>query len=122
MKQEMAPFVAYHENSFIINSKNENSYLFFGICLTLSQMYLLFFKGFASNFKVFMHIIGFDHVWFNQCTFSKTRLVHSVFNKLQDSYSCYWKFCIFDDRKNSVNGSKMRTYRTVKVNYEREMY
>ena len=69
-----------------------------------------------------MHIKGFDHVWLNQCTFCKNRLVHSVYNKLKDSYPCYWKSCIFDDSKNSVNGNKLRTYRTVKVNFERIVY
>ena len=77
---------------------------------------------YASKFKFFMHNMGFDRVWLNQCTFSKTRLVHSVFNKLKDSYSCYWKFCIFDDSKNSVNYSKLRTYRTVKISFKRETY
>ena len=42
--------------------------------------------------------------------------------KLKDSYSCYWKSCIFDDGKNSVNGNKLRVYRTVMVNFEREMH
>ena len=74
-----------------------------------------FFKGFASKLKVFMHIIDFDHVWIKQCTFSKNRLIHSVFNKLKDSDSPYWKTCLFDDSK---NGNKLRTYRTFKVNYE----
>ena len=83
---------------------------------------MAFFKGFASKFKVFMHIIDFDHVWINQCTFSKNRLIHSVFNKLKDSYSQYWKTCLFDDGKNAVSGNKLRTYRTFKVDYEREMY
>ena len=83
---------------------------------------MAFFRGFASKFKVFMHIIDFDHVWINQCTFSKNRLIHSVFNKLKDSYSQYWKTCLFDDSKNAVNGNKLRTYRTFKVDYEREMY
>ena len=81
-----------------------------------------FFKGFASKFKVFMHIIDFDHVWINQCTVSKNRLIHSVFNKLKDSYSQYWKTCLFDESKNTVNGNKLITYRTFNVNYEREMY
>ena len=80
------------------------------------------FKGLASKFKAFMHIIDFDHVWINQCTFSKNRLIHSVFNQLKDSYSQHWKTCLFDDSKNAVNGNKLRTYRTFTVNYEREMY
>ena len=69
-----------------------------------------------------MHIIYFDHVLTNQCSFSKNRLIHSVFNKLKDSYSQYWKTCLFDDSNNAVNGNNLRTYRTFKVNYGREMY
>ena len=83
---------------------------------------MAFSKGFASKFKVFMHIIDFDHVWINQCTFSKNRLIHSAFNKLKDTYFQYWKTCLFDDSKNVVNGNKLRTYRTFKVDYEQEMY
>ena len=41
---------------------------------------------------------------------------------MKDSYSQYWKTCLFDDSKNAVNGNKLRTYRTFKVDYEREMY
>ena len=32
-----------------------------------------FFKGFASKFKMCMHIIDFDHVLINQCTVSKKK-------------------------------------------------
>ena len=41
---------------------------------------------------------------------------------MKDSYSQYWKTCLFDDSKNAVNCNKLRTYRTFKVDYEREMY
>ena len=83
-----------------------------------------FSRGLQVNLKCLCipGIIDFDHVWINQCTFSKNRLIHSVFNKLKDSYSQYWKTCLFDDSKNAVNGNKLRTYRTFKVDYEREMY
>ena len=71
-----------------------------------------FSKDFANKFKVFMHIIGFAHIWINRCTFSKNRFIHSIFNKLKYSYSHYWKTCIFDDSKNSANGNELRIYRT----------
>ena len=41
---------------------------------------------------------------------------------MEDFYFCYWKSYILDDSKNSVNGNELKTYRAVKVNYEREMY
>ena len=48
----------------------------------------------------------------------QNRLKHSIFSKLKDSYSQYWKTCLFDDSKNAVNGNKFRTYGTFKVDYE----
>ena len=44
-------------------------------------------KGFAQKFKIFLHNIGFSHLWNNQNTFSKKRLLHAVVNKLKESIS-----------------------------------
>ena len=79
-------------------------------------------KGFAQKFKIFLHNIGFSHLWNNQSTFSKKRLLHAVMNKLKDSYTHFWKSIIYDDSKNQPNGNKLRTYRTFKICYERETY
>ena len=69
-------------------------------------------KGFAQKFKIFLHNIGFSHIWNNQNTFSKKRLLHAVVNKLKDSYIHFWTSKIYDDSKNQPNGNKLRTYRT----------
>ena len=79
-------------------------------------------KGFAQKFKIFLHNIDFSHIWNNQNTFSKKRLVHAVTNKLKDSYIKFWKNKIHDDSKNQSNGNKLRTYRIFKTCYERETY
>ena len=80
-------------------------------------------KGFAQKFKIFLHNIGFfSHLWNNQNTFSRTRLLHAVMNKLKDSYTHFWKGKIYDDSKSQPNGNKLRTYGTFKISYERETY
>ena len=82
---------------------------------------LSYSKGFASKFKLFMSIIGFEHVWINRSTFSKNKLKYAVCNKLKELYIQYWKKSIFDD-SGSINGNKLRTFRTFKVKYDKEMY
>ena len=47
---------------------------------------LSYSKGFASKFKLFMSIIGFEHVWINRSTFSKNKLKYAVCNKLKELY------------------------------------
>ena len=65
---------------------------------------LSYSKGFASKFKLFMSIIGFEHVWINRSTFSKNKLKYAVCNKLKELYIQYWKKSIFDD-SGSINGN-----------------
>ena len=77
-------------------------------------------KGFAQKFKIFLHNINLSHLWNNQNTFSKQRLVHVVMNKLKDSYTHFWKGKINDNSKNQPNCNKLRTYRTFKPCHERE--
>ena len=79
-------------------------------------------KGFARKFKTFLHNINFSHLWNYQNTFSKKRFLHSVVNKLKNSYINFWKDKIHDDSKNQPNGNKLRTYRIFKKCYERETY
>ncbi|MCU7801521.1 MAG: hypothetical protein KZQ70_15660 [gamma proteobacterium symbiont of Lucinoma myriamae] len=79
-------------------------------------------KGFGNNFKIFLQKINFSHVWENQGTFSKTRLLHAVVIRLKDSYVSFWKSALFDDSKNPNNGNKLRTYRNFKTEYRLEKY
>ena len=53
---------------------------------------ILLLKGFGANLKLLLHKIGFNHVWNNQSTFSKHKLIHSVTEKLKQSYILsFWK-------------------------------
>ena len=50
------------------------------------------------------------------------RLLHSLINKLKNSYINFWKDKIHDDSKNQPNGNKLRTYRIFKKCYARDTY
>ena len=58
--------------------------------------------GFSHKIKLFLDKINFSHVWTNQSTFSKAKLLHAVTVRLKDSYISFWRKCSFDDtaRKN----------------------
>jgi hypothetical protein len=56
-----------HANSLIYHSYQENALLKDGLC---------------SKIKLLLAEIGFTHVWVNQCTFSKSKLLHSLSIKL----------------------------------------
>jgi hypothetical protein len=67
---------------------------------TGSLMYL----PLCSKIKLLLAEIGFTHVWVNQGTFSKSKLLHSLSIKLEDRYINHWKKLLFnDDNKNSGN-------------------
>ena len=65
--------------------------------------------------------LNFTHVWENQCTFSKKRLLLAIVKKLNENYIIFGRKCLFND-DNSINGNKIRTYRKFKVKYELEKY
>ena len=78
--------------------------------------------GFSHKIKLFLETINFSHVWTNQSTFSKAKLLHAVTVRLKDSYISFWRKCLFDDSANVTNGNKLRTYRTFKTSYCLENY
>ena len=73
--------------------------------------------GFSHNMKLFLGKIFFLHVWANQNTFSKAKLLHAVTARLKDSYISFWRKCLFDDSANAPNGNELRTYRSLKTSY-----
>ena len=51
--------------------------------------------GLCSKIKLLLAEIGFTHVWVNQGTFSKSKLLHSLSIKLEDRYINHWKnYCL----------------------------
>lgn len=73
--------------------------------------------GFASKIKILLNKLFFSHVWINQSTFSKRRLVFAVCKKLNENYLNFWPSNIFDDHEN-----KLRTYRNLKDKYAVNAY
>jgi hypothetical protein len=49
--------------------------------------------GLCSKIKLLLAEIGFTHVWVNQGTFSKSKLLHSlsITGKLEERYINHWK-------------------------------
>ena len=75
--------------------------------------------GLCSKIKLLLAEIGFTHVWVNQCTFSKSKLLHSLSIKLEDRYINHWKKLLLNhDNKNG--GNKLRTNRKLKNSYKME--
>lgn len=56
-----------------------------------------------------------------KCIFSKSKLISSIVNKLEERFKNYWEGLLYTDDKN-VGGNKLRTYRNVKTNDCREEY
>ena len=77
-------------------------------------------NGFCQQLEKFLKDIGFHHVWNNQNTFSKRRLMKSVDNKLQENYVRHWKRTL--DENSEVYCSKLRTYKDLKHTYDLEKY
>jgi hypothetical protein len=65
------------------------------------------------NSKVFLEVIGFEHIWDNQATFSKLRTLSAITDKLQDRYFDFWHKLLFNDNR-VIGGNKLRTYRKLK--------
>lgn len=78
-------------------------------------------EGFASKIKNLLSKLNFSHVWENQSTLSKKRLVYAFTEKLSDNYVEFWKKSLFND-DNTTHGNKLRTYRKYKSKYELEKY
>jgi hypothetical protein len=64
--------------------------------------------------KQLFSIIGFSHIWENQDTFSKSKLLFSVTKQLENRYIEHWKTLLFID-DNKSGGNKLRTYRKLKT-------
>ena len=77
--------------------------------------------SFVSKIKILLNKLNFSHVWTNQSTFSKRRLVFAVCKKLDENYLNFWRSSIFDD-SNSNHGNKLRTYRNLKDKYAVNTY
>ena len=73
--------------------------------------------GFSHKLKLFLGKINFSHVWANQNTFSKAKLLHAVTARLKDSYISFWRKCLFDYSASVTNGNNLRTYRTFRTSY-----
>lgn len=76
---------------------------------------------YASKIEQVFLKSGFQHVWENQNTFSKKRLIFAIIKKICDGFANYRRKNIFLDG-NNVNGNKLRTYRKIKEEYSLESY
>lgn len=79
-------------------------------------------NGFCSKIKVLLGKLGFQHVWENQNTMSKTKLLFSFQKKLEEEFIKSWNQALFCDSNKDSHGNKLRTYRKVKNNFELEKY
>ena len=70
--------------------------------------------------KQLFSIIGFSHIWENQDTFSKSKLLFSVRKQLENIYIEHWKTLLFNDNKSG--GNKLRTYRKLRTLFHLENY
>ena len=61
-------------------------------------------------------MLGFCHVWENQNTFSKNKLLKAIYYKLSDNFISYWKRELYND-DNKTNKNILRTYRELKSEY-----
>ena len=77
--------------------------------------------SFCGKIKLLLDRLGFSHVWDNQDTFSKTRFLRAVEEKLKQDFIDYWKLKILDD-DNKVNGNKLRTYRKLKLECKTDFF
>jgi hypothetical protein len=93
-------------NSLIFQAYRENLKLNESLCYKLKQSF---------------SIIGFSHIWENQGTFSKSKLLFSVTKQLEKRYIKHWKTLLFDDDSKS-GGNKLRTYRKLKTQFDLENY
>ena len=79
----------------------------------IEQAYKFNFKHklpYTSKIRLLFKKLGFCHVWENQNTFSKNKLLKAVYNKLSNNFISYWKRELYND-DNKTNKNKLRTYR-----------
>ena len=79
--------------------------------------------SYNKQIKCFLKIIGFEHIWQNKGTCSKTKLIHAVKSKLLERYDIFLKEAVRG--KITVKGrtlDKLRTFKTLKNNYKMENY
>jgi hypothetical protein len=93
-------------NSLIFHAYRENLKLNESLCNKLKQLF---------------SIIGFSHIWGNQGTFSKSKLLFSVTKQLEKRYTEHWKTLLFND-DNKSGGNKLRTFRKLKTQFHLENY
>ena len=71
--------------------------------------------NYFEKLRKFFSLVGFEHVWANQCTFSKKRLTNAISKKLEEKYITFWKKAVNDN-------NKLNNYEFLKHNYEEEKY
>ena len=64
--------------------------------------------SFSNKLRMLFEKISFSHVWQNQNTFHKNKLLKAVYNKLKDNFIKFWRTDIFRDSDKGKN--KLRTY------------
>ena len=60
----------------------------------IEQAYKFNFKHklpYTSKIRLLLKKLGFCHAWENQNTFSKNKLLKTVYNKLSDNFISYWE-------------------------------
>ena len=96
-----------------ITEAKEDSYLYLAYqdminCQSGSGTWINFVKNTLNG-------IGFNHVWYNQSTLSKSRLKYSVVSKLKEQYIDFWQ-------KTKNNHSRLSFYNTITSNYALKAY
>ena len=92
-------------------------------CMTGSAFKALTAVIHNNQIKCFLEIKGFEHVWQNKGTFSKTKLIHTVNSKLLERYNIFFKEAVSGNM--TVKGrsqDKLRTFKTFKNKYKMEYY
>ena len=80
-------------------------------------------SSFGDQIKKFLKAIGFDHVWQNEGTFSKRKLINAIERKLIGRYNLFFKEVITG--RATVKGrtlDKLRIFKIFKNNYKMENY
>ena len=54
-------------------------------------------ENLGNKLKQLFTIIGFSHIWENQGTFSKSKLLFSVTKQLENRYTKHWKTLLFNN-------------------------
>ena len=76
--------------------------------------------SFSNKLRMLFEKISFSHVWQNQNTFHKNKLLKAVYNKLKDNFIKFWRTDIFRDSDKGKN--KLRTYSKLKSDFELENF